>query len=292
MEAKYTSFQVNDHQPSGFDEIYMQHSLLFADSLNDLRNIRKQLYSAAEFYEDSYHRNDHDQLLLESLKDYVSKALISTIDHLGSVTSKVNGFLDDNIEETFETNLRVVCIEQRLQTCQTYSDHEGLSQQSLVIQIPKYHKQYLLPEGRFSEAVQAENAKAESSGLRREHKERTSSEFPPGLVAFSFTKAATNKGLEKRSRSMSPSRFRIRRPGSTANQLASPIVPVMHSGSMVHRSIGPNTQKHTLVPRRSHSLYPERERGKDIEVYTKKTRNLFKVLLSRHKSKNDTSLYR
>ncbi|MFS8012434.1 hypothetical protein Hanom_Chr14g01320821 [Helianthus anomalus] len=34
---------------------------------------------------------------------------------------------------------------QRLQTCQTFSDHEGLSQQSLVIQTPKYHKQYLLP---------------------------------------------------------------------------------------------------------------------------------------------------
>ncbi|MFS7987650.1 hypothetical protein Hanom_Chr11g01025391 [Helianthus anomalus] len=27
----------------------------------------------------------------------------------------------------------------RLQTCQTFSDHEGLSQQSLVIQTPKYH---------------------------------------------------------------------------------------------------------------------------------------------------------
>ncbi|KAM0007281.1 hypothetical protein Hdeb2414_s0146g00813681 [Helianthus debilis subsp. tardiflorus] len=33
----------------------------------------------------------------------------------------------------------------RLQTCQTFSDHEGLSQQSLVIQTPKYHKPYLLP---------------------------------------------------------------------------------------------------------------------------------------------------
>lgn len=121
--------------------------------------------------------------LFESLKDYVSKALISTIDHLGSVTSKVDTFLDENIDEAFETNLRVLCIQQvlkrplqtylkkinivlcfpfmnsrvwfsskllqRLQTCQTYSDHEGFSQQSLMIQIPKYHKQYLLP-GRFS----------------------------------------------------------------------------------------------------------------------------------------------
>ncbi|XP_035842044.1 uncharacterized protein LOC110938386 [Helianthus annuus] len=49
------------------------------------------------------------------------------------------------IDEAYETNLRVVCIKQKLQTCQTFSDHEGLSQQSLVIQTPKYHKQNLLP---------------------------------------------------------------------------------------------------------------------------------------------------
>lgn len=52
--------------------------------------------------------------LFESLKDYVSKAVISTIDHLGSVTSKVDTFLDENIDEAFETNLRVLCIQQVL----------------------------------------------------------------------------------------------------------------------------------------------------------------------------------
>ncbi|GJY56028.1 ABIL3-like protein isoform X2, partial [Tanacetum coccineum] len=115
-----------------------------------LEEIGVKLYSAAE--------------LFESLKDYVSKALISTIDHLGSVTSKVDAFLDENIDEAFETNLRVLCIQQ----------------------IPKYHKQYLLPDGRFSEAIQVEKAKAESSGLRRGRNEQNSSEFSSGSVAFSF----------------------------------------------------------------------------------------------------------
>nr|GEW36118.1 26S proteasome non-ATPase regulatory subunit 8 homolog A-like [Tanacetum cinerariifolium] len=264
--------------------------------------------------------------LFESLKDYVSKALISTIDHLGSVTSKVDTFLDENIDEAFETNLRVLCIRQRLQTCQTYSDHEGFSQQSLLIQIPKYHKQYLLPDGRFSEAIQAEKAKAESSGLRRGRNEQNSSEFSSGLVAFSFAKATPNKALdgrfseaiqaekakaessglrrgrneqnssefssglvafsfakatpnkalEKRSRSMSPSRFRIKRSGSVASRSANPVVPVMHSGSVIYRSISSN------IPQMSNPMYPERERRKDIEVYSKKTKNLFKALLSIH----------
>lgn len=34
---------------------------------------------------------------------------------------------------------------QRLRTCQEYNDHEGLSQQSLVITAPKYHRRYILP---------------------------------------------------------------------------------------------------------------------------------------------------
>lgn len=284
MEAKDPS---NLHPSSNFDEIFMQRSLLFADSLKDLRTIRNQLYSAAEFFEDSYHRNDHDQLLLESLKDYVSKALISTIDHLGSVTSKVDCFLNENVNEVFDTNLRVLCIEQRLRTCQTYGHHEGLSQQSLVIEIPKYHKKYHLPDGCFSEGVKAEKAKAETSGLRRGHTQQASVDFPSDFVAFSFTKAASNKGSEKRSRSISPSRFRIKR---SSNQFTSPSFPVMRSGSAIHQSITPNNrqQQNPAESRRSQSLYPERERRKDIEVYSKKTRNLFKALLSIHKYKNDT----
>ncbi|XP_024995519.1 protein ABIL3-like isoform X3 [Cynara cardunculus var. scolymus] len=290
MEAKDTSSSSpsNLHPPSNYDEIFMQRSLLFADSLKDLRTIRTQLYSAAEFFEDSYHGNDHDQLLFESLKDYVSKALISTIDHLGSVTSKVDSFLNENVDEVFETNLGVLCMEQRLRTCQTYSDHEGLSQQSLVIQIPKYHKQYHLPDGRFSGAVKAEKAKAETLGLRRGHTQQASvSDF----VAFSFTKPALTKGSEKRSRSISPSRFRIKRSGSgsAANQFSTPSFPAMRSGSSIHQSISPSSrQQNPAEGWRSHSLYPEREKRKDIEVYSKKTRNLFKALLSMHKYKNES----
>ncbi|KAL4570636.1 hypothetical protein LXL04_026295 [Taraxacum kok-saghyz] len=289
METINRSLPVDDlHPPSNYDDIFMKRSLVFADSLKDLRNIRKQLYSAAEFFEDSYHKSDHDQLLVESLKEYVSKAIVSTIDHLGSVGSKVNMFLDENLNEVSEANLRLLCIQQRLQTCQTYSDHDGHLQQSLMIQIPKYHKQYRLPDGSFSEAVQAEKGKEELSSLRRGDMERASTEFQSGSVPFSFAKSESNKGLEKRSRSMSPSRFRIKRSGSAATRSAIMSSPVVSYGSVVQRSISPNTQQHPLEARRSQpSLYPERERRKDMEVYSKKTRNLFKALLSMHKYKNE-----
>lgn len=40
------------------------------------------------------------------------KALVNTVDHLGSVTYKVNDFIDEKVDEVSETELRVSCIEQ------------------------------------------------------------------------------------------------------------------------------------------------------------------------------------
>ncbi|XP_050384905.1 protein ABIL2-like isoform X2 [Argentina anserina] len=130
---------------SNFDEVSMHQSLLFSDSLKDLKNLRSQLYSAAEYFELSYTNDDQKHTVVETLKDYAIKALVNTVDHLGSVTYKVNDLLDEKVDEVSGTEFRVSCIEQRLKTCQEYIDHEGLSQQSSVIDTPKYHKRYILP---------------------------------------------------------------------------------------------------------------------------------------------------
>lgn len=50
--------------------------------------------------------------VMEALKDYVLKAVINTVDHLGSMAYKVNGFLDENANQVSETGLRLSCIEQ------------------------------------------------------------------------------------------------------------------------------------------------------------------------------------
>ncbi|GFP94779.1 protein abil2 [Phtheirospermum japonicum] len=134
-------------EPANYDEVSMQQSMLFSDSLKDLKNLRKQLYSAAEYFELSYSNDDQKHVVVNTLKDYAIKALVNTVDHLGSVTYKVNDMLDEKVDEVSGTELRVSCIEQRLRTCQEYVDREGLSQQSLVINTPIYHKRYILPVG-------------------------------------------------------------------------------------------------------------------------------------------------
>uniref|UniRef100_A0A1D1XKM1 Protein ABIL3 n=1 Tax=Anthurium amnicola TaxID=1678845 RepID=A0A1D1XKM1_9ARAE len=139
-----SSTATQDH-PSSLDELSMQEILLFSDSLKDLRNLRSQLYSAAEYFELSYTNDDRKQIVVDTLKDYTIKAVVNAVDHLGSVSYKVNGLLDEKVNEVSGTDVRVSCIEQRLRTCQEFIDHEGFSQQSLVISTPKYHKRYILP---------------------------------------------------------------------------------------------------------------------------------------------------
>lgn len=115
--------------------------------------------------------------VVETLKDYAIKALVNTVDHLGAVSCKVNDLLSEKVNEVSTTELRVssiqqvlfhftlgnrnldkilisnsiinylmlLCVLQRLRVCQGCFDHEGLAQQSSLINIPKYHKRYILP---------------------------------------------------------------------------------------------------------------------------------------------------
>lgn len=54
--------------------------------------------------------------MVESLKDYVTKALINTIDHLGSVAFKVNSLVDQKFGEVSALELHFCCLQQVLKT--------------------------------------------------------------------------------------------------------------------------------------------------------------------------------
>uniref|UniRef100_A0A5B6YPJ0 Protein ABIL2-like n=1 Tax=Davidia involucrata TaxID=16924 RepID=A0A5B6YPJ0_DAVIN len=315
-------------EPANYDEVSMQQSLLFSDSLMDLKNLRTQLYSAAEYFELSYTNDDQKQIVVDTLKDYAIKAIVNTVDHLGSVTYKVNDLLDEKVDEVSGTELRVSCIEQRLRTCQDYIDREGLSQQSLVINTPKYHKRYILPVGETMDGANRTKSKYQGCSMDDEddwhqfrnavratiietpssvsympcRKGRSPSPSPrpsqrPGT--FSFTGTMPKKEQEKRT--VSPHRFPLLRSGSRSGRLTT---PNSRSTTPNSRSTTPNSSRPTTPnpsagrrypsePRKSASmrLHAEREYSKEIEQYPSKSKRLLKALLSRRKSKKDDMLY-
>ncbi|XP_056173811.1 protein ABIL2-like [Syzygium oleosum] len=286
-------------QASHYDELSMKQSLNFSDSLKDLKDLRKQLYSAADYFELSYNRHDQKQIVANTLKDYVTKAFINTVDHLGSMTYKVNCLLDDKIEEASAIELRFSCVRQRLRMCEMFIDRGGLSQQSLAIRTPKHHTQYILPVSKAKDGgvsknprycmtsevygemsagehyIYPRNIETSASFVRKQH---SANQFPQSSPAgtFSFASTSSKKKAEK---CASPFQFQLTR-----------------SGSLVYRSPNPSNAKrrYQSEPRRSTTMstHVERNRRTDIELYSSKNKRLFKALLSMWKSRKDSKLYK
>lgn len=304
-------------EPVNHDETSMQQSVLFSESLKDLKNLRKQLYSAAEYFESSYSNDDQTEIVVNTLKDYAMKAVLNTVDHLGSMTCKVNDLLNENVGEVFKTELRVSYIEQRLRSCQQYIDCEGLSQQSLRINTPKYHRRYILPDGEGMRGLDAEDDWSEFRNAVRATITQGPIEFVNGSCSaldsrglsqdsrdFSFSKAESKRdsGPEKR-RTVSPHRFPLIRTASLARRSSTPKKSRQTTPKSSSRSTTPNPSSPTTPnPRRlypsepiksaSMRLHTDKEIRKDLDHHhTGKSKRLLRSLLSRRKSKKDETLY-
>ncbi|XP_057527890.1 protein ABIL2 isoform X1 [Amaranthus tricolor] len=318
------------HRTSNYDEASMHQSLLFADSLKDLKNLRTQLYSAAEYFELSFTNDDQKQLVIDTLKDYAIKALVNTVDHLGSVTYKVNNILDRKIEEVAETEFHVSCIEQRLRTCQEYIGREGIAEQSSIIDTPKFHKRYVLPAGQTMNSSNLANLKYKSCGIDEDDWLQLRSAVratirdtlpsargtPPSTRETSSTIRATSSFV-RRGRSTSPAPRPSQLPASFSFAGSTPRkehdkrsvsphrFPLLRSGSFASRpttpkSSRPTTPNSSLERHRyisdswksvSMRVHDEKEKPKEIERHPSKSKRLLKALLSRRKSKKDETLF-
>lgn len=308
------SFQIHQ-QPGNYDELSMHQSILFADSLKDLKNLKTQLYSAAEYFELSYLNDDQKDIVVETLKDYAIKALINTVDHLGSVTYKVNDLLEEKVEEVSGAEIRVSCIEQRLKTCKEYIDREGVAQQASIIDAPRYHKRYILPVGetikganvtnlkyhgcslddgddwnQFRNAVRATLSDTPSSSFRNGHSVSPALRSSRLLGTFSFNGTTPKKDLDRRS--VSPHRFPLLRSGSLATRPTTPKTsrPTTPNSAIEQQH---QQQRHLSKPGKSASMrvHDEKESHKELQRYPSKSKRLLKALLSRRKSKKDETLY-
>uniref|UniRef100_A0A7N0UGM8 Uncharacterized protein n=1 Tax=Kalanchoe fedtschenkoi TaxID=63787 RepID=A0A7N0UGM8_KALFE len=133
------------YQAMTFDQVSMERSKNFVKALHELKNLRPQLYSAAEYCEKSYLHSEQKQMVLDNLKDYAVRALVNTVDHLGTVAYKLTDLLEQQVVDLSIIEQNVSVLNQQLLTCQIYMDKEGIRQQQLMATIPRHHKHYMLP---------------------------------------------------------------------------------------------------------------------------------------------------
>ncbi|XP_039035431.1 protein ABIL2-like [Hibiscus syriacus] len=283
------------------DEFFMKQTLLFSDNLKDLKSLRKQLYSAAEYFEMAYTKQVQKQIVEETLKDYAIKALVNTVDHLGSVAFKINSFLDEKMIEYSGLELRLCCVEQRAKTCQDFVNLGGLSQQSMVLEAPKHHKHYIFPGKLILHILETLNDVANTRlkshntsmfapldlqrfkniGIQAKPKYTHSECIGDGLLMLrsprpvprqrpQLLSSVSMKQTLVDNRSTSPRRFPLSRTASPLSRSISPIIPI---------------RRYPSEPRRTVSMSTVGER--DVEQYSTKSKRLFKTMLSLRKSKKD-----
>uniref|UniRef100_A0A0A9CGG7 Protein ABIL3 n=1 Tax=Arundo donax TaxID=35708 RepID=A0A0A9CGG7_ARUDO len=284
----------------------LQEGLLFSDSLKDLRNLRSQLYSAAEYFEVFYRNNSHKSTVMTSLKDYTVEALVSTVDHLGFVSYKVDNLVSDKADEVNETEFRVSSVEQRVQICQQTIDQEGRSQQSpLLIRAPKFHRRYILPGPDLPESsihpVSEPPRYNRQYTSRKMHKSQSSISTQgcrQTTMRCARSPSPTPNDTYHRSRSLSPSRKarakspspRIVNSNTKETRAGSPIPnsnPLARSTTVARRP--PVNAKH--FRQTSMQLHTDWDNHKEQDKSSSKGRGFLKSFLTRRRWRNDESLY-
>ncbi|XP_028769228.1 protein ABIL1 [Neltuma alba] len=185
-----------------FDEVSMERSKGFVKALQELKNLRPQLYSAAEYCEKSYLHSEQKQMVLDNLKDYAVRALVNAVDHLGTVAYKLTDLVEQQTSDVSTIDLKVSTLNQQLLTCQIYTDQEGLRQQQLLAFIPRHHKHYILPNSfnkkvHFSPHIQVN---ARKNPLQTRARTRSSG-VPPAKTLSWHLASETNSTLKGSSRS-------------------------------------------------------------------------------------------
>ncbi|KAJ1264288.1 hypothetical protein BS78_09G251900 [Paspalum vaginatum] len=131
--------------PTTVDEASMERSKSFIKALQELKNLRPQLYSASEYCEKSYLKSEQKQMVLDNLKGYAVRAVVNAVDHLGTVAYKLTDLFEQQASEVSTFELKVARLNQQIFTCQVYTDKQGLRQQQMIGANIKHHKHYLVP---------------------------------------------------------------------------------------------------------------------------------------------------
>lgn len=179
--------------PMTFDEASMERSKSFVKALQELKNLRPQLYSAAEYCEKSYLHSEQKQIVLDNLKDYAVRALVNAVDHLGTVAYKLTDLVEQQTSDLSTTELKVTCLNQKLLTCRTYMEMEGLRQQQLLAIIPRHHKRYILPNSVNKKVHFSPSAQTDPRQMHVQARPRIHPSGSPGSKTLSWHLGSESK---------------------------------------------------------------------------------------------------
>ncbi|KAI3446988.1 hypothetical protein Pfo_003653 [Paulownia fortunei] len=116
----------------------------FDKSLQELRDLSSQLYHAADYCETTFFKAEDKRIVVETTKEYISRAVVTVVDHLGSISTNLESCL--SISNSIpETEHKIDILKLRIVTCQQHSHKLALARFYWSADFSRYHCRYILP---------------------------------------------------------------------------------------------------------------------------------------------------
>ncbi|XP_055801949.1 probable protein ABIL5 [Solanum dulcamara] len=138
MEEEFNS------SPQKYTEAETDDSTKFNNSLQELKDLCSQLHHAADYCEKAFVKAEEKRAVVENTKEYLCRAVVTVVDHLGSVSAKLECKIS-TIDTASETELQIDGLTQRLATCQQYSNKLALTRLCWNTDIATFHRRYISP---------------------------------------------------------------------------------------------------------------------------------------------------
>ncbi|CAB4288517.1 unnamed protein product [Prunus armeniaca] len=114
----------------------------FDKSLQELKDLRSQLHYAADYCESTFLNTKEKKVVMENTKEYVCRAVVTVVDHLGCVSANLNSLISET-NAFSETELRIDCLKQRLFLCEQYSHKLALPKVRWREILPRHNARFL-----------------------------------------------------------------------------------------------------------------------------------------------------
>ncbi|GAQ80753.1 hypothetical protein KFL_000610310 [Klebsormidium nitens] len=190
----------------------------FLIALEELRNLRPQLLTAAEYCEQQYLTSEQKDSVTGNLRDYAVKALVNMVDHLGTVSYKLNLCIDQETSRAETLDVQLMTLQQRIASMRTYMEQDAAKQQQQPKAAQRMVKQYRVPDATAEAAFATAQFLVEMPRERFEFEERNTSEsfYSPQPVM----PARRSTFGRRRSEPLPASREPLRRASSVSYQAA------------------------------------------------------------------------
>ncbi|XP_058114128.1 probable protein ABIL5 isoform X2 [Magnolia sinica] len=110
----------------------------FDKSLQELKDLRFQLHYAADYCETAFLKAKHRKMLVENTKEYICNAMVTVVDHLGSVSANLECLLSCRVEPSL-AELRINGLQRE------YTSELDLANMRWSAKFPIYQPRYTSP---------------------------------------------------------------------------------------------------------------------------------------------------